>query len=308
MRNCLVVFFFFFFFSLWCIYLSVRGLKLAHSGVEVVQNTSSSSCTSSNNCNGSKVNCNSNQNLSEVEQQVHRRSKRYLFFEKGSFVSVTTAAVKSILPAIPRGFNIIVEESLYYELPTSLMLPKKNIMKPVGKTKNNLVKAPAKTNDFHKHGHKNYDFNEWNNFPNYGYPKYYHNNERNYVQHPEYDPNVKRRRLRDVGEELASLIDIDALFFQEIENFAKRLGFNGRYCVMRTLCEAKHLLFAEGQSLFHDIIRIILESSLPKIEKDPKYYKAWNIEHLMDCANLYGPHCKISFIDFFTYQIHGPSN
>lgn len=66
---------------------------------------------------------------------------------------------------------------------------------------------------------------------------------------------------------------------------------------MRTLCESRHLLAPPGFTLFHDILRIMLRYVHPEIAHKPKYREAFTAGHsLHECANLYGPHCRQSFL------------
>lgn len=76
-----------------------------------------------------------------------------------------------------------------------------------------------------------------------------------------------------------------------------RFNYEPRYCIMRTLCESRHLLAPPGFTLFHDILRIMLRYVHPEIAHKPKYREAFTAGHsLHECANLYGPHCRQSFL------------
>jgi len=76
-----------------------------------------------------------------------------------------------------------------------------------------------------------------------------------------------------------------------------RFNYQPDYCIMRTLCEARHLLAPPGLTLFHDIFRIMLRYVHPEIAHKPKYREAFTAgRSLHDCASLYGPHCRQSFL------------
>ncbi|XP_063908797.1 uncharacterized protein LOC135126671 isoform X1 [Zophobas morio] len=101
---------------------------------------------------------------------------------------------------------------------------------------------------------------------------------------------VQRRHRRDL--------------YDKIENIIKSMGYNGRNCVLRALCEASRHLKPKGESLVDEILRIVFR--YPKKynmgkeeEKHYQYYRAsqngieFNGE---ECFEMF-PGCPFSLID-----------
>ncbi|XP_037718509.1 uncharacterized protein LOC119552769 [Drosophila subpulchrella] len=115
-------------------------------------------------------------------------------------------------------------------------------------------------------------------------------------------PSAMSRRLRRELESQGKRIINEAqspqgMLFDLITMMAAMFNYQPDYCIMRTLCEARHLLAPPGLTLFHDIFRIMLRYVHPEIAHKPKYREAFTAgRSLHDCASLYGPHCRQSFL------------
>ncbi|XP_011194561.2 uncharacterized protein LOC105219910 isoform X2 [Zeugodacus cucurbitae] len=51
----------------------------------------------------------------------------------------------------------------------------------------------------------------------------------------------------------------ERIFFDLLAQWAHIYNYPPHYCIMRTFCESRYLLAARGQSLFHDLLRILIE-------------------------------------------------
>ncbi|XP_030376304.1 uncharacterized protein LOC115625405 [Scaptodrosophila lebanonensis] len=110
------------------------------------------------------------------------------------------------------------------------------------------------------------------------------------------------RRLRRQFEEEGTNVLNDhanphAILFDLITLLSSVYSYKPRYCIMRTLCESRHLISPPGRNLFHDMFRILLRHVYPEIAHKPQYREAFTAGHsLHECSSLYGPHCKHSFL------------
>ncbi|KRG01647.1 uncharacterized protein Dmoj_GI26932 [Drosophila mojavensis] len=118
---------------------------------------------------------------------------------------------------------------------------------------------------------------------------------------------VVRRLGRELKRNGANLVNEgqspQGMLFDLLIMLSQLHQYKPRYCIMRTLCESRHLLVPSGQSLFHDIFRILLRYVHPEIAHKPVYRKAFTAGHsLHECAQWYGAYCPQSFLLHFTAQ------
>ncbi|XP_055608759.1 uncharacterized protein LOC129756030 [Uranotaenia lowii] len=78
------------------------------------------------------------------------------------------------------------------------------------------------------------------------------------------------------------------------EGVESRLGITIKYCILRSICEARSFLLPPGRSMIMDILRIIFTVPL-KDELNDDYSSAMRQENL-DCHQLYGKDCPISIL------------
>ncbi|EDV90426.1 GH23842 [Drosophila grimshawi] len=94
---------------------------------------------------------------------------------------------------------------------------------------------------------------------------------------------VSRRLRRELERNGANLLNQglspNGMLFDLLAMLSEIHQYNPRYCIMRTLCEARHLLAPPGESLFHDIFRILLRYVHPEIAHKPTYHKAFTTGH-----------------------------
>ncbi|KAM7360662.1 uncharacterized protein ACRADG_006758 [Cochliomyia hominivorax] len=254
----------------------------------------------------------------KVNEIFLRRSKRYLVFEKGATLTFQGNIAKSIISPAPRGLNIIAEYTLSYELPSDFQIFKN---KPKKTTKISISTTPHPS--FHPYQMVvpyNHDY-YFSLEPEFSNPylierkySYFHKNmpptkcfKRYFYDYKGKISNIcHKRRKRDKILSVNKLTVSQRMFYDLIEKWSLIHGFLPRYCFMRTLCESFELLLPYGQSLLHDIIHIFL-----------RYTKTWAFHHnvfgrslkqqytIDDCAKLYGPHCRVSWLDFITKLVYG---
>ncbi|XP_065354533.1 uncharacterized protein LOC135949004 [Calliphora vicina] len=229
---------------------------------------------------------------------------------------------KSIIPPAPRGLNVIAEYTLSYELPTDFHAFHKKRTKTTKRPVSTI--ATTSSYPFFEHHHMIVPYNHdyyYKIHPEYlsehAIRRKYSYSKKNMLQRKCFKRNfydykrkgssiclnrAKRNEVWSINE----LTVTQRMFFDLIEKWSLLHGFLPRYCFMRTLCESSELLLPYGHSLLHDIIHILL-----------RYTKPWAFHHKIfgrslrqrypidECAKLYGPYCRVSWLDFITNVVHG---
>ncbi|TMW48655.1 hypothetical protein DOY81_006244 [Sarcophaga bullata] len=228
---------------------------------------------------------------------------------------------KSVISPSPRGLNVIAEYTLTYDLPTGFQLfPAKTTQKT---TKNPVTISASASHNLLYPYHVIIPFNH--QYSQYLYSKS-HSIKRNYVKHRKllppkclkhnlYDQNRKRhsksclkrfKRYEEESIDVTTLTVSQRMFYDLIEKWSLLHGFLPRYCFMRTLCESSQLLLPYGQSLLHDIVYIMLRYTKPWAFRHKIFGRALRQRYSMDeCAKLYGPYCRASWLEFITNVVHG---
>ncbi|XP_037808474.1 uncharacterized protein LOC119601549 [Lucilia sericata] len=233
---------------------------------------------------------------------------------------------KSIIQPAPRGLNLIAEYTLNYELPTDFYVFQKKQTKttkhpiPTMTTKSPYTKVP-----YYQH----YDMIVPYNHDYYFkiHPEYINKQliqrkhsyskkkmlqrkcfKRNFYDYNRKLPSICLNRAKR-NEEVWSLHKLtisQRMFYDLIEKWSLLHGFLPRYCFMRTLCESSELLLPYGYSLLHDIIHILLRYTKPWVFHHKIFGRSLRQTYPIDeCAKLYGPHCRVSWLDFITNVVHG---
>ncbi|XP_075164490.1 uncharacterized protein LOC142237043 [Haematobia irritans] len=236
---------------------------------------------------------------------VVKRQKRFLVFEKGAAITLQGNNAKAVLSGVPRGLNVLFEYTIFYELPTGLDLSEKtnSILKNRGTTTITTTTSTTKKPPDLLH-----------------FPYIWMNRPVNSIEEPRryskctlkhfYETNAKYppiclRRIKRVSN-FHRLSVSQRLFYDILEKWSQLHGFLPRYCFMRTLCEARHLLLPYGHSLLHDIIQIFLSYTIPWAMHHETFGQSLNHHHsINDCSRLYGSHCRVSWLSFVTTSVHG---
>ncbi|XP_030376307.1 uncharacterized protein LOC115625408 [Scaptodrosophila lebanonensis] len=253
--------------------------------------------------------------------QLLKRRKRWLVYELGTSLTLTVNVAKSIVDITPSGLIWIAEYTLVYDLPagTADWIPRRThkpepqlpsiprtpaLVKPriVPYSPQNPIqpfffaypqKVPAPMHS-RKSFAKVIQVQRGCSKLSLVRDKY-----GNY-----YCSRVakKSRRLRrQLTEEGKVVINHQnnphGLLFDVISLLSMAYSYQIRHCIMRTLCESRHLISLPGEFLFHDIFRILLHHVQPEIANQPSYIEAFTAGYsLHECSSLYGPHCRHSFL------------
>ncbi|KAL9887745.1 uncharacterized protein ACN2A1_009849 isoform 1-T1 [Glossina fuscipes fuscipes] len=239
------------------------------------------------------------------------RQKRYLLFEKSAAVTFQGFVGKSIVSETPRGLNQIVEYTLMYELPTEIQLLK---TKKASNTTLTIAVAPAAESypivipyhpSFNKHKKYSYYHGSRRNWsPNRLNTKSF---KRNLYEYVNIGNNVCQERIKK-HKRLQRQLKFDnagqRMLYDILEQWSLMHGFMPHYCFMRTLCEATHMLMPYGYSLFHDIISILLSYVQPWAEQYATLGRSLRHRDVVECAQYYGPHCRVSWLHYITAALH----
>ncbi|CAH1118848.1 unnamed protein product [Phaedon cochleariae] len=114
---------------------------------------------------------------------------------------------------------------------------------------------------------------------------------RSSVQEYVTDYRKRRRQRRDLYTKIEQLVD--------------KMGFDGRSCIYRALCEAPRRFNDKPETLSEDLLRIIFKFPTHHISnEEPRdhllyhraYRKGFSMEEQQDCERMF-PDCPISLID-----------
>ncbi|XP_018799008.1 PREDICTED: uncharacterized protein LOC108975151 isoform X1 [Bactrocera latifrons] len=112
-------------------------------------------------------------------------------------------------------------------------------------------------------------------------------------------------RFDERPDEFHFATNAERIFFDLLTQWTQVHNYPSHYCIMRTFCEARHVLLARGQSLFHDLLRILIEAAMPAARRHATYKKAISHDNLSDCAQHYATLCGLSFLQHFSEAVHG---
>ncbi|XP_050317264.1 uncharacterized protein LOC126751232 [Bactrocera neohumeralis] len=112
-------------------------------------------------------------------------------------------------------------------------------------------------------------------------------------------------RFDERPDEFHFATNAERIFFDLLTQWTQVHNYPSHYCIMRTFCEARHVLLARGQSLFHDLLRILIDAALPAARRHATYKKAISHDNLSDCAQHYATLCGLSFLQHFSEAVHG---
>ncbi|XP_057331709.1 uncharacterized protein LOC130671677 [Microplitis mediator] len=84
-------------------------------------------------------------------------------------------------------------------------------------------------------------------------------------------------------------------FYNTFELALDRLGFSGKNCILRTICESKMFLQPPGISFLDDLLRVILSHEENQGNNPDEYDTAY--KSISDCNKIY--ECPISLLELF---------
>ncbi|KYQ53405.1 hypothetical protein ALC60_07471 [Trachymyrmex zeteki] len=123
---------------------------------------------------------------------------------------------------------------------------------------------------------------------------------------------LQRRHRRELYNKLEVIMNLHIIYtFTEIFLFSFRMGFDGRTCILRALCEASQQLMPKGNTLIEEMMRISFSLPLKRVfsfepEEHRTYTKAHKAGHEgKDCAAMF-PGCSFSLIDLALGKYNAP--
>ncbi|XP_058064780.1 uncharacterized protein LOC131214420 [Anopheles bellator] len=93
--------------------------------------------------------------------------------------------------------------------------------------------------------------------------------------------------------------DRRALFSQLEDTIGPLTGFHMKECILRSICEAKHMLPPPGRSMTLDIFRVLFSYPLKEV-LDDDYSNAMRDENA-NCRDKYGTGCPMSLLDLIMF-------
>ncbi|XP_011050521.1 PREDICTED: uncharacterized protein LOC105143742 [Acromyrmex echinatior] len=217
------------------------------------------------------------------------RKRRYVVFPEGSTFSVALClTVHTLTP------DDVFTEGLNWGISYDLPNESKPALEPFLELRNDKYKTSNKHDRYgstmiaNKYGALN---SEWNNNVRQHFvpgKKKYRKSEYYYLQ---------RRHRREL--------------YNKLEIIMNAMGFDGRTCVLRALCEASQRLMPKGNTLIEEMMRISFSLPLKRMfsfepEEHRTYTKAHKAGHEgKDCAAMF-PECSFSLIDLALGKYNAP--
>ncbi|KAK0093918.1 hypothetical protein PV326_012342 [Microctonus aethiopoides] len=232
----------------------------------------------------------------ETEERYLSRRKRYVVFPEGSSFSIALCmTVHTLTPD-----NIFTEGlnwGISYDLPNEskpaiepfLQLRKDHHSIDV-KHRYSPVKIDQRINN-----NNPFKYNDWNMDTSYyngldGGKKMMVKKKKNnyYYRRSDYD-YFKRRHRREL--------------YNKLEVIMNAMGFDGRSCILRALCEASQRLMPRGNTLVEEMMRIAFSLPLKRalLSHEPNEHHIYTEAHRnghnsVSCSNMYTG-CSFSLID-----------
>ncbi|EFN73784.1 hypothetical protein EAG_06426 [Camponotus floridanus] len=81
------------------------------------------------------------------------------------------------------------------------------------------------------------------------------------------------------------------------------MGYPGRQCLLRSICETKRQAIHVHNGLLGDLLRIVFAPSSSILEEDlrQEYIDAENVKKTEECLEMYSS-CKLNIYDFVTFR------
>ncbi|XP_071556016.1 uncharacterized protein [Temnothorax nylanderi] len=217
------------------------------------------------------------------------RKRRYVVFPEGSTFSVALClTVHTLTP------DDIFTEGLNWGISYDLPNESKPALEPFLELRNDKFKTSNKNDRYgstaiaNKYGFLNSRWND--NVRQHFIPgkKKYHKSEYYYLQ---------RRHRREL--------------YNKLEVIMNAMGFDGRTCVLRALCEASQRLMPKGNTLIEEMMRISFSLPLKRVFSfEPQEHHTYTQAHKAghegkDCAAMF-PGCSFSLIDLALGKYNAP--
>ncbi|KAL0110233.1 hypothetical protein PUN28_013705 [Cardiocondyla obscurior] len=216
------------------------------------------------------------------------RKRRYVVFPEGSTFSIALClTVHTLTP------DNIFTEGLNWGISYDLPNESKPALEPFLELRNDKLKTSNKRKPYGSAAIANrYGVNSgWNkNVKQHFTPnrKKYHKSEYYYLQ---------RRHRREL--------------YNKLEVIMNAMGFDGRTCVLRALCEASQRLMPKGNTLIEEMMRISFSLPLKRVFSfEPQEHRTYTEAHKAghegkDCMAMF-PGCSFSLIDLALGKYNAP--
>ncbi|XP_066585098.1 uncharacterized protein [Prorops nasuta] len=242
----------------------------------------------------------SGEEVDSGEEKSLSRRKRYVVFPEGSSFSIALClTVHTLTP--DNIFTEGVNWGISYDLPNESKpalepflqlrndrLKTKYKQSPLKTSKNKLTKYPG----WKKEPVNALDYSGWSNDKHYDW----YSGKKRYKSDYYY---LQRRHRRDL--------------YSKLEVIMNAMGFDGRSCVLRALCEASQRLVPKGNSLIEEMMRISFSLPLKRVLSfEPEEHRTYTEAHKAghegrDCVAMF-PSCSFSLIDMALGRYNAPSN
>ncbi|XP_050456232.1 uncharacterized protein LOC126853971 [Cataglyphis hispanica] len=231
--------------------------------------------------------------LSEYEandKSILSRKRRYIVFPEGSTFSIALClTVHTLTP------DNIFTEGLNWGISYDLPNESKPALEPFLQLRNDKLKSGNKHDRYGSTALANRNgplkYSGWNNDVRTHFApggKKYRKSEYYYLQ---------RRHRREL--------------YNKLEVIMNAMGFDGRTCILRALCEASQRLMPRGNTLIEEMMRISFSLPLKRVFSfEPDEHRTYTQAHKAghegkDCAAMF-PECSFSLIDLALGKYNAP--
>ncbi|XP_046749318.1 uncharacterized protein LOC124413047 [Diprion similis] len=219
-------------------------------------------------------------------EKLLSRRKRYVVFPEGSSFSIALCMTVHTITS-----DNIFTEGLNWGVSYDLPNESKPALEPfLDFRKDKLVPGKFAYKD-PKNGYANdLKYASWNDDR-----KYYVSSPKRYFKSDKY--YVHRRHRRDL--------------YNKLEVIMNAMGFDGRTCVLRALCEASQRLMPKGNTLIEEMMRITFSLPLKRVFSfEPPEHHTYDAAHRAghqgrDCTRMF-PACSFSLIDMALGNYNSP--
>ncbi|XP_011264023.1 uncharacterized protein LOC105256071 isoform X2 [Camponotus floridanus] len=109
-------------------------------------------------------------------------------------------------------------------------------------------------------------------------------------------------RIKRNANRQRSIIDRTTIYAM-LESKFESMGYPGRQCLLRSICETKRQAIHVHNGLLGDLLRIVFAPSSSILEEDlrQEYIDAENVKKTEECLEMYSS-CKLNIYDFVTFR------
>ncbi|XP_044018774.1 uncharacterized protein LOC122859348 [Aphidius gifuensis] len=222
-----------------------------------------------------------------TENRVLSRRKRYVVFPEGSSFSIALCMTMKTLSADPI-FTEGVNWGISYDLPNETKAELKPFLQ-LRKDKIKPISGKYQYQDKINHELMNKNLFKYDNWNKVDKNYYYDNSKQYYYNKKTNNDYIKRRHRRDL--------------YNKLEVIMNAMGFNGRSCILRALCEASQRLMPKGNTLVEEMMRIAFSLPLRRVlmSDEPEEHHTYTQAHRSGnkgarCDVIFGE-CPFSLID-----------